>query len=99
MLTVRDLVTIRVALRYWQEEMGPHGIPGMRPYYLNTTAEPLSSQELDDLGKRLRAVRIRYVGLDYRETQLADLRIWNTEEELVRDLPSAWPATLIMPTN
>jgi hypothetical protein len=52
MLTPQQLQTIQAALRYWQEEMCPHGASAMRPYLRNDAFEPLTAQELALLSRR-----------------------------------------------
>ena len=57
MFTLRELATILAALRFWQEEMCPHGHGIMRPYFEAVEMPgvvPLSAEELDRLSERLR---------------------------------------------
>jgi len=45
MITTRELATVRAALRFWQEEMCPHGQTAMQAY-LDCDERPLSAAEV-----------------------------------------------------
>jgi hypothetical protein len=52
-LTDRELATVLAALRFWQDEMGPHPhASGCYPEHFDGI-EPLDAQEIDDLCDRL----------------------------------------------
>ena len=57
MLTKRETATMLAALLYWREEMCPHGLSIMRPYFKSIgqpRVKPLSAREIAALSKRLR---------------------------------------------
>lgn len=51
-LSPRELATVLAALRYWQEELEPDGIPPIMDYFTDGT-EPLSIEDIDELCERL----------------------------------------------
>lgn len=53
-MTVRERATVLAALRFWEEEMIPHGRDVMRPYMENPDVEPLTGDEIEQLCDRLR---------------------------------------------
>ena len=61
MLTHSELATIRAALRYWSEEMGPAGIETAR-HYLDDESEPgLSAPAVERLSQRFAVGNVRYL--------------------------------------
>ena len=56
MLTKRELATLLAALRYWREEMSPHGRAIMAPYFRQLRLDrvrPLHIGEIDILQRKL----------------------------------------------
>ena len=57
MLSPRETATILAALQFWREEMCPHSVGVMRPYFEAVGmahVEPLTADEIDGLMARLR---------------------------------------------
>ncbi|MGE3407568.1 MAG: hypothetical protein AB7I37_12185 [Pirellulales bacterium] len=57
MFSDRELATMLAALLYWSEEMSPHGVEIMRPYFDDLElghVEPLSADEITELMRRMR---------------------------------------------
>ncbi len=76
MITTRELDTVRAALRYWQEEMCPHGVEAMQPYFDQTHAESLSSGEIEKLRLRFSPANVRYGPLDAGEDRFATTELF-----------------------
>ncbi|MGL4554804.1 MAG: hypothetical protein ACRC33_26865 [Gemmataceae bacterium] len=56
-LTDRELATVLAALRFWQDEMGPHPhAGGCYPEHFDGV-EPLDAQGIEDLCERLDTTR------------------------------------------
>jgi len=58
MYTKREMAAILAALLYWREELAPHGVNIMRPYFKAVglpRTRPLSVDETIKLSKRLRS--------------------------------------------
>ncbi|MCI0457788.1 MAG: hypothetical protein L0Z62_12540 [Gemmataceae bacterium] len=56
-LSDRELATVLAALRFWQDEMGPHAhAGGCYPEHFEGT-QPLDSREIDELCERLNVTR------------------------------------------
>jgi hypothetical protein len=98
MFTLQQLATLRAALRYWQEEMCPHGAAAMRPYLGTKNLEPLSSAEVARLGQRLQPKAIRYVLYDCKRRKLASPQLWKSMEAAVQQAhPPLAVATVLLP--
>ncbi len=55
-----ELETVCAALKYWEEEMCPHGHVIMAPYFASTVKEPMSGSMVRDLRLRLAASKLRF---------------------------------------
>ena len=56
MLSPRETATILAALQFWREEMCPHSVEVMRPYFEavgRAHIEPLTAEEIDSLMTQL----------------------------------------------
>lgn len=71
MLTKSHLALIRAALQYFDEEMSPHGIRVMRPYFDEPLAAEFAEGEIRRLRERLKNCVMAYVRYDARTTTLA----------------------------
>jgi len=80
MLTPQQLATIQAALRYWEEELCPHGALAMRPYFRSTSVKPLTAAQLTQLRKRLNRRSLRFALYDRRSNSLATTRLFTTEK-------------------
>ncbi len=70
MLTQTHLAVLRAALQFFDEELGPHGINSMRPYFDEPLDEEISRSDLAELRDRLRTCEVRYVCCDLTGTQV-----------------------------
>ena len=61
MLTSHDLTVLWAAVTYFEEELGPHGIEAMRPYFADPVPETWSTRDLARLRQFLRTCQLRYV--------------------------------------
>lgn len=64
MLDSRQLASIRAALRYWQDEMAPHGPDIAHHYFSESDESPLSPEEVADLIVTLESCVIRPIKID-----------------------------------
>lgn len=53
LLSRKEIATLIAALRYWQDEMAPHGPESARPYFEGLDADPLTANEFQMLLDRL----------------------------------------------
>lgn len=61
MLQPIHLATIQAALRFWADEMCPHGAYAMRPYLRPAGVEILLAEEVHRLASLLAPSSVRYV--------------------------------------
>lgn len=98
MLTKSDLALIRAALLFFDEEMSPHGIEVMRPYFDETPVREFVDGEIRRLRDCLQSCTLAYVGCDPATMTLAttepflDLEVSNPEHQ------SAEIATILFPS-
>lgn len=71
MLTKRHLALVRAALQYFDEEMSPHGLRVMRPYFDEPLAAEFAEGEIQELRARLKDCVLAYVRYDARTMTLA----------------------------
>lgn len=64
MLTRRHLAVLRAALQFFDEELMPHGLRTMRPYFDEPLHRTLKPSELRELRAFLRDCELKYVGYD-----------------------------------
>ncbi|PQO43832.1 hypothetical protein [Blastopirellula marina] len=64
MMRRRDLATIRAALRFWRDEIVPHGVNAASPYFRAGDPSPLERAELIRLLGNLETLKIGYVKVD-----------------------------------
>lgn len=70
-MTKCHLALIRAALQYFDEEMGPHGIRVMQPYFDEPLAAEFAEGEIRELRVRLKNSVVAYVRCDARTMTLA----------------------------
>ncbi len=70
MLTHPQVALLRAALQFFDEELGPHGINAMRPYFDEPPDNEISRSDLAQLRETLRTCEIRYVCCDLAGTQM-----------------------------
>jgi hypothetical protein len=98
MLTSRQLATIRAALRYWQEEMCPHGAPAMRPYLGSQEIEPLDATELAQLRRRFLPAAIRYALYQRKSRELLSRQLFTTAKAAAEQIKQHLSlATVLLP--
>jgi len=97
MLTPRELSTVRAALRYWEEEMCPHGEMAMRPYLDRPNHPPLTANQVTQVRQAL-VDSVRYAAYDPQGNQI--------QGELISDYEQARKAagdpilaTVILPSS
>lgn len=61
MLGKPELATIRAALRFWIDEIVPHGAEAAKPYFDDSHAELLSAQQSTELLHRFDGSAVRYL--------------------------------------
>lgn len=86
MLTPAELATIRAALSYWQEEMGPHGAGAMQSYYDDPSSVPLEGNELSELRSKLAGVELGYAIYDLARSRFSHARLFHSLEEAQQHL-------------
>ena len=82
MLTTRHLAVIRAALKFWDEEMSPHGTAAFTGY----ADEPivggeLTSSDVTHVRKQLDRIELRYAVCDEDVTELIGGQLFETAEE------------------
>ena len=82
MLTSHDLAVLRAAVTYFEEELGPHGVESMRPYFADLVPETWSTRDLARLREFLRTCQMRYVAFDQASLELVDTKLYETVSEL-----------------
>ena len=82
MLTSHDLAVLRAAVTYFEEELGPHGIEAMRPYFADPVPETWSIRDLARLRQFLRTCQLRYVACDQASLELVDTKLYETVSKL-----------------
>ena len=70
MLTQTHLAVLRAALQFFDEELGPHGINAMRPYFDEPHDDEISRRDLAQLRDILRTCEVRYVCCDLTGTRV-----------------------------
>ena len=61
MLTSHDLAVLWAAVTYFEEELGPHGIEAMRPYFVKPVPAEWSPRDLTRLREFLTTCHLRYI--------------------------------------
>lgn len=97
MLSPDDLATVRAALLFWSEDMAPHGVEIMQPYFDAPDAEPLSADDVSRLRDQLVHSAIRYALYSSNTNQLASLNLFPTPGAAdFSDAPDIRVATLLV---
>lgn len=95
MLTSRELATLRAALRYWQEEICPHGPAAARLYLDSPASVPLTSTEVRRLRDRFRSGRVRYCRCRRARSYVLQGPLFRSTR---RARPGEAVATVLLPT-
>ena len=97
MLTLQQLATLQAALRYWQEEMCPHGVDLMRPYLGSDQIEPLTATEIARVSKIFAPPSVRYVLYRRRPLRLLTTELFpSAEAALQQASPGSAVATVLL---
>jgi hypothetical protein len=97
LLTTNDMVIIRAALRYWEEEMCPHGREAMQPYFDVTGIEPLSTEEIQQLRRKFDPTRVRYIAYDAIGDEFQNAEVLSDAAEAAEASESGLVATVLLP--
>ena len=82
MLTSHDLTVLWAAVTYFEEELGPHGVKAMRPYFADPVPETWSTRDLARLREFLRTCQLRYIACDQAYLEVVDTKLYETVNEL-----------------
>ena len=82
MLTPHDLAVLRAVVTYFEEELGPHGVESMRPYFVEPVPETWSTRDLTRLREFLSTCQMRYVACDQASLEVVDTKLYETVSEL-----------------
>ena len=82
MLTSHDLAVLRAAVTYFEEELGPHGVEAMRPYFVEPIPETCSTRDLTRLREFLSTCQMRYVACNQASLEVVDTKLYETVSEL-----------------
>ena len=82
MLELHDLVVLQAAVTYFDEELGPHGIKAMRPYFVRPLPAEWSPRELTRLRKFLITCQLRYIACQPRSDAVIEARLSKSVSEL-----------------
>ena len=83
MLTQPQLAVLRAALQFFDEELGPHGVNAMRPYFDEPPNKEISRSDLAQLRDMLRTCEVRYVCCDLAGTQVIRTGLYASAEVTV----------------
>lgn len=72
MLTPKHLTVLRAALQYFQEELVPHGLDALRPYFDEPIEGDITSADVRQLQQFLRDAEIAYVAVSPVSPRLMD---------------------------
>jgi len=70
LLTKRHLAVLRAALQYFDEELIPHGMEAMQPYFDQPLDGELNNEEVQRLRAFLRNCKLRYACCDSKRRNL-----------------------------
>jgi cytochrome c biogenesis protein ResB len=73
-LTQRHLALIRAALQFFDDELVPHGLDGIRPYLDSALDENATSREIQQLRSFLRNVELRYGRFNRRTGDMIEVQ-------------------------
>jgi len=82
LLTKRHLAIIRAALKFFDEEMSPHGPDVARPYFEEPLERGLEAEEVGLLRELLQTVELRYLCCDGIGMTVANLELLTLEQAL-----------------
>jgi hypothetical protein len=86
MLTALQLAVVRAPLRFWQEEMCPHGQNAVQPYADCNEVIAMSAAEVAALRARFLPGRVRYGIYDFETKRLAAIALVRNLETTEKQL-------------
>jgi len=99
MLDLHHLNSIRAALRYWLEEVCPHGDEAVAPYLDHRDQPALSGVGVERLLWRFHPSAVRYDFYDLRRSRLKSRRLFSLEDEALGKLDPETVATVLPPAG
>lgn len=98
MLTTHDLAVLRAAVTYFEEELGPHGVEAMRPYFADPVPETWSTRDLTRLREFLTTCQLRYIACGSRGEDIVEYMFSGSVRELLErvTLPSIRVGTVLL---
>lgn len=97
MLTPDHLSILRAALRYWLDEIVPHGWDAAR-HYLEGAELSLSNVQIDQLAAQLQPDRLRFARFNVLREELVSLELLTLDDvKLVSELTRESLATVLLP--
>jgi len=100
LLTLHDLVVLQAAVTYFDEELGPHGIEAMRPYFVEPCPAEWSPRELTRLRNFLGNCQLRYIACRPRSEAVVEAKLSKSVSELQEHVTSPnfrWGTVLLEP--
>ena len=99
MLTKRHLAVLRAALQFFDEELVPHGLRTMRPYFDEPLHRKLKPFEVRELRTFLRDCELKYVGYDPTSARLTSPKLSKSADKarLVTVDPASQIAVVLLP--
>ncbi len=99
MLTRKHLAVLRAALQYFDEELMPHGMGAMRPYFDEPLNVELKTPEIRELQKLLRDCELKYACYDPTSSQLTGSELSKSAEDarLMTADPACRVITILLP--
>ena len=88
MLTPDDLAVLQAAVTYFDEELGPHGVESMRPYFVEPCPAEWSPRELTRLREFLSTCQLRYIACQPRSDAVIEARLSKSVSELEEKVAS-----------
>jgi hypothetical protein len=95
-LTHHELATIHAALTFWQEEMCPHGIDVMLPYFDLPGIQPLSAGAITQLRRRFKPDAVRYVIAAASGARLINTQLYVDTGDAIQAAGSGQVATVLL---
>lgn len=99
MLTRSHLAVLRAALQFFDEELMPHGVGVMRPYFDEPLNAKPTTSEIRELREFLRDCELQYACCDPASNRLTNSQLSESVEEsrlLVAD-PASPIAVVLLP--
>lgn len=100
MLTRSHLAVLRAALQFFDEELMPHDIGVMRPYFDEPLNEKPTASEIRELREFLRNCEVKYACVDPASNRITNSQLSNSAEEarLMTGDPAFRLAIVLMPS-